>query len=70
MYTHHGHTPWTHTPYSLGITVTLKSSWSSVPYTKKLNLILDGDSIKPGTIESLSDPRPEKARIEITYVLL
>ena len=50
--------------------MTLKSSWSSVPYIKKLNLILDEDSIKPGTIEFLSDPRPEKADNLCTSITL
>lgn len=45
----------------LGILVTLKTAWSKVPYVRKVIFSGEGgDDITFGSVETLSDPRPQK----------
>ena len=40
--------------------MTLRASWSKTPYVKKLDLVVAGNKVEKGAIETISDPRVEK----------
>ncbi len=42
----------------IAITVSLKAAGYKIALIKKLQLVLSGDTFRPGTLETLSDPTP------------